>query len=31
VKTVIFVPETCHLHKLAIIRREGKEFVEIVQ
>lgn len=30
-KTVIFVPETCHQHKLAVIRREGKEFVEIIQ
>lgn len=30
-KAVVFVPETCHLHKLALIRREGKEFVEIIQ
>jgi hypothetical protein len=25
------VPEACHIHKLAVIRREGKEFVEIIQ
>ncbi len=30
-KATIFVPETCHLHKLAMIRREGKEWVEVRQ
>lgn len=30
-KAIIFVPETCHLHKLALIKREGKQFVEVIQ